>query len=82
MDWDEYDELFDECDGEIVVALGNVDDCIKAYENDYPFYYGYPIQTYEEFYSLMQFDPYYVIPAAPLFFDLQNLLKNLRQDTW
>lgn len=74
ISWKEYEELFDECDGEIVIALGNVEDCINAYENDYPFYYGYPLQTYEEFNFLIQLDPYYIIPGAPLFFDLQNLV--------
>ena len=73
IDWDEYEELFDQCDGNLIICLNNVRDCAYAYEKDLPFYYGYPIQTYEDFNSLILLDPYYIIPGAPLFFNLEYL---------
>ena len=69
--WEEYEKLFDECDGDLVLCLNNVRDCIKAAKKDLPYYYGYPIQTYEELNSLVVLDPYYIIPGAPLFFNLE-----------
>lgn len=77
IDWDECEKIFDENDGALVLCLGNVQDCLTAYEKDLPFYYGFPINSYDELNSIAQFDPYYVIPGSPLFFDLPYL-KSLK----
>ena len=73
IDWDECEKIFDENDGSLVLCLGNVRDCLTAYEKDLPFYYGFPINSYDELESIAQFDPYYVIPGPPLFFNLPYL---------
>ena len=71
VDWDEYEKLYDECDSALVIALNNVNDCMEAVKREFPYYYGYPIQTYEEFNSLVTLEPFYIIPGAPLFFNLE-----------
>lgn len=71
LDWDEYEKWFDQCDGDIILCTNNINDCIIASEKDIPFYYGYPIQSYEDFNSFVALDPYYIIPGAPLFFNLE-----------
>ena len=73
VDWDEYEKLYDQCDDALVIALNNVRDCIEAAKRDLPYYYGYPISTYEEFNSLVELEPFYIIPGAPLFFDLEYI---------
>jgi len=74
-DWDEYIELFNKYEGVLILALNNVNDCLKAAEKGIPFYYGFPIQTYEEFNSLIAMEPFYIIPGAPLFFNLEYISK-------
>ena len=78
IDWNECEQIFDETDGSLVLCLGNVKDCITAYEKDLPFYYGFPIYTYDELNSLLILDPYYVIPGPPLFFNLPYLKNDLK----
>lgn len=77
IDWDECEKIFNETDGSLVLCLGNVHDCLAAYEKDLPFYYGFPIFTYDELNSIAKLDPYYVIPGPPLFFNLPYL-KSLK----
>lgn len=73
IDWDEYDKLYNECEGGLVLVLNNVKDCLLAAEKEYPFYYGFPVSTYEEFNSLVELDPYYIIPGSSLFFNLEYI---------
>ena len=77
IDWNECEQIFDDIDGALVLCLGNPRDCIEAYERDIPFYYGFPITTYDELNSIIQFDPYYIIPGPPLFFNLSYLKETL-----
>ena len=56
IDWHECERIFNENDGSLVLCLGNVRDCLTAYEKDIPFYYGFPILSYDELNSIAQFD--------------------------
>lgn len=66
-------KIFDEIDSQLILCLGSVTDCEFAYENDIPFYYGFPISSYQDFNGLKLLNPEYIIPNAPLFFNMPFL---------
>ena len=73
FDINEIFEIFDEIDNTLILCVGNVEDCYSAAENDIPYYYAFPVATYQEFNGLKILNPEYIIPGAPLFFNMPFL---------
>ena len=75
LDWDEYEKILDENDGAFILCLGTVKDCLIAYEKELPFYYGFPITTYDELNSIVEFEPEYLVLGPPLFFNMAEIRR-------
>lgn len=58
-----------------VLCLSNVEDCKKARVNNIPFYFGYPVTSWDELRMLKHLGVVYVRLGAPLFFELDKVAK-------
>ena len=65
---------------QLILCLGSVEDIQKSVELHIPCFYGYPITTYTDLRAVMRLGVSYVRLGAPLFFDLDNVMKVLGED--
>lgn len=73
INWAEIKAYNSKAQGNFILALSDVYVCEQAKERGIKFYHIKPVSTYYDLKALIDLGVCYVIPAAPLFFDLKNL---------
>lgn len=73
IDWKEIEMYNSKAEGKFILALTDITTCIEAGYKGIKFYHLKPVTTYFELRALKELGVCYIIPGAPLFFDMEFL---------
>lgn len=73
ISWKDIQKLSVLTHNHLTLCLSSIDDCLKAKENNIPFYLGFPVSSWYEAQALKELGVSCLVLGAPLFFDMKNV---------
>lgn len=73
IDWTEIKNYNILCKEKFIFGIYKITDAEKCKELGIKFYFGYPITSYYELFSIIKMEPAYIRLGAPLFFEIEKI---------
>lgn len=73
LDWKNIQKWNTLTHNKLTLCLSSIEDCLKAKENNIPFYLGFPVTSWHEAQALKELGVSFLVIGAPLFFDMKNV---------